>query len=49
MNVFEPISDWVPPCFMVPQQLKEIIIESNIQSDVLHQIEIPKNDQFSGE
>lgn len=40
--------DWVPPCFSVPQKLKEIIEESNLQSDVLHQIVIPRDDKFSG-
>lgn len=40
--------DWVPPCFVVPQKLVEIIEEGNLQSDVLHQIVIPREDQLSG-
>lgn len=40
--------DWIPPCFSVPQTLKEIIEEGDIQSDVLHQIIIPKDNQIIG-
>lgn len=40
--------DWIPPCFVVHRQLKEIIEEGNFQSDVLHQISIPRDDKFSG-
>lgn len=48
MNAFEPTMDWVPPCFEIPQELKEMIQEGHFPSDVLHQIVIPKNDQYSG-
>jgi len=40
--------DWIPPCFGVPKKLKEIIEEGNFQSDVLHQITIPKDNQTTG-
>jgi len=40
--------DWVPPCFGVPNKLKKMIEESDFQSDVLHRISIPKDDQITG-
>lgn len=40
--------DWVPPCFSVPKILKEIIEVSDLQTDVLHQITISRDDKFSG-
>jgi len=40
--------DWIPPCFGVPKNLVEIIEKGNFQSDVLHQITIPKDNQFTG-
>ncbi|XP_060881396.1 endoribonuclease Dicer-like isoform X5 [Metopolophium dirhodum] len=48
VNVFDPNMDWIPPCFGVPNKLKEIIEEGNFQSDVLHQISIPKDNQTTG-
>ncbi|XP_022180231.1 endoribonuclease dcr-1 isoform X3 [Myzus persicae] len=48
VNVFDPNMDWIPPCFGVPKQLKEIVEEGDFQSDVLHQIVIPKDDQTTG-
>lgn len=40
--------DWIPPCFGVPQILKEIIVKGDLQPDVLHQINIPKDNQIIG-
>lgn len=40
--------DWIPPCFTVPDKLKEIIVEGSVQSDVLHQINIPRDSKISG-
>jgi len=40
--------DWIPPCFAVPQKIKEIIKKYNLNSDVLYQIMIPRDDKFSG-
>ncbi|XP_016665103.1 endoribonuclease dcr-1 isoform X5 [Acyrthosiphon pisum] len=48
VNVFDPNMDWIPPCFGVPIKLKEIIEEGNFQSDVLHQITIPRDNQTTG-
>jgi len=48
VNIFEPTMDWIPPCFAVPQDLKDIIVDCDLSSDVLHQIFIPKMDQYSG-
>ncbi|XP_027844608.1 endoribonuclease Dicer isoform X4 [Aphis gossypii] len=48
VNVFDPNMDWIPPCFGVPQTLKEIIEKGDLQSDVLHQINIPKDNQIIG-
>lgn len=40
--------DWTPPCFTIPQKLKEIIEEDSSKSDVLHSIVIPKDEKYSG-
>ncbi|XP_026808824.1 endoribonuclease Dicer-like isoform X3 [Rhopalosiphum maidis] len=48
VNVFDPNMDWIPPCFGVPQKLKEIIEEGHVQSDVLHRIIVPRDNQITG-
>ncbi|XP_050430735.1 endoribonuclease dcr-1 isoform X3 [Adelges cooleyi] len=50
VNVFEPSTDWVPPCFSVPEKLiNDINLFDQLPSDVLYQIVIPREDKFSGE
>uniref|UniRef100_A0A2H8TDA5 Endoribonuclease Dicer n=1 Tax=Melanaphis sacchari TaxID=742174 RepID=A0A2H8TDA5_9HEMI len=48
VNIFDPNMDWIPPCFGVPQKLKEIIEKCNLESDVLHRIIIPRDNQITG-
>ncbi|VVC42507.1 Hypothetical protein CINCED_3A023563 [Cinara cedri] len=47
VNIFDPM-DWIPPCFSVHTKIKEIIEKGSLQSDVLHQISIPRDDKLSG-
>ncbi|OXU22125.1 hypothetical protein TSAR_000757 [Trichomalopsis sarcophagae] len=44
---FEPHDNWLPPCYYVPKELEQALIESGVPSAMWNQADIPPFSRFS--